>query len=235
MTPPERGRPGRADDPPKAAPADLPGTLTRGAEALGLVLSEGAARRLLAYVALLGKWGAVYNLTAIRDPARILVEHVLVALAIDPVLRRHLDLDTASVADVGSGAGLPGLPLAIVHPTARLLSIEPVGKKIAFQRQVCAELALTNVELHAGRAEGVRRPTDLVLCRAFASLAAFLRASAGLQRPGTLLAAMKGRRPEVDDEVAALPGSVAVEVVPVSVPFLEAHRHLVLMRVAAPA
>lgn len=235
MTSPERGRPGRADDLPQAARADLPGTLARGAEALGLVLSEAAARRLLAYVALLGKWGAVYNLTAIRDPARILVEHVLDALAIVPVLRRHVDLDAASVADVGSGAGLPGLPLAIVHPTSRVLSIEPVGKKIAFQRQVCAELALTNVELHAGRAEDVRRPTDLVLCRAFASLAAFVRASAGLQGRGTLLAAMKGRRTEVEDEVAALPRSIAVEVVPVSVPFLDAHRHLVLMRVVSPA
>jgi len=136
---------------------------------------------------------------------------------------------------VGSGAGLPGLPLAIVHPTSRVLSIEPVGKKIAFQRQACAELALTNVELHTGRAEDVRRPTDLVLCRAFASLAAFVRASAGLQGRGTLLAAMKGRRTEVEDEVAALPRSIAVEVVPVSVPFLDAHRHLVLMRVVSPA
>lgn len=235
MTSPERARSGRTDAQSQAAPADLPGTLARGAEALGLVLPEAAAQRLLAYVALLAKWGAVYNLTAIRDPARILVEHVLDALAIVPVLRRHLDLDVASVADVGSGAGLPGLPLAIVHPTARVLSIEPVGKKIAFQRQVCAELALTNVELHACRAEGVQRPTDLVLCRAFASLAEFVRASAGLRGRGTLLAAMKGRRAEVEDEVAALPRSVAFEVVSVSVPFLDAHRHLVLMRVAAPA
>lgn len=229
---PERVRPGRSGDERSASRDDLRSLLGSGAAALGVALTDLAAQRLLDYVALLAKWGAVYNLTAIRDPARILVEHVLDALSILPVLRRHLDLGAASVADVGSGAGLPGLPLAIVHPTARVLSVEPVGKKIAFQRQVCAELALTNVELHAGRAESLRRPTDLVLCRAFASLAAFVEAAAGLTGPSTLLAAMKGRRDEVDAELGALSPSVRTDVVPVTVPFLDAHRHLVLMRVA---
>lgn len=230
---PERARTARASRDRGSELPDLAVLLGRGADALGVALTDLAARRLLGYVALLVKWGAVYNLTAIRDPARILVEHVLDALSILPVLRRQLDLDAATVADIGSGAGVPALPLAIVHPTARVLSVEPVGKKIAFQRQVCAELALTNVELLSERAESLRRPTDLVLCRAFASLAGFVAAAGGLSGPSTLLAAMKGRREEVDAELAAVPPAVRVEVVPVTVPFLDAQRHLVLMRVAA--
>ncbi len=219
---------------PAADPAELATRLRSGADELGLDLAEPVLRRLLDFVGLLAKWNAVYNLTAIRDPAEMLVQHLLDALSIIPPLRRRLDLERCTAADVGSGAGLPGLPLAIVHPGMRLVSIEPVGKKSAFQRQVCTELALTNVEVHAGRAESLTRPMDLVTCRAFASLADFVDAAAGLTGPATLLAAMKGQRAGLDAERAALPPDRIVEIEPLRVPFLDAERHLVLIRRAAP-
>ncbi|MEI7443931.1 MAG: 16S rRNA (guanine(527)-N(7))-methyltransferase RsmG [Burkholderiales bacterium] len=209
---------------------DLAGLLAEGAAELGLGLTEPTLRKLLDYLALLRKWNAVYNLTSVRDPAQMLVQHLLDALAVLPALRARLDLDRATVADVGSGAGLPGLPLAIVHPGARLVSIEPVGKKTAFQRQVCGELALTNVEVVTARAETLRRPMDLVTCRAFASLADFVDTAAGLTGPSTLLAAMKGTRREIDDELDALPPDCTAGVEAIHVPFLDAERHLVLIR-----
>ncbi len=192
----------RPDRRPSADPAELALRLREGAAELGLVLAEPVLRRLLEFVALLARWNAVYNLTAIRDPRDMLVQHLLDALSIVPPLRRRLDLDHSTIADVGSGAGLPGLPLAIVHPGARVVSIEPVGKKTAFQRQVCSELALTNVEVYTGRAESMTRAFDLVTCRAFASLADFVDAAARLAGPTTLLVAMKG--PEPTDTVAKI-------------------------------
>jgi 16S rRNA (guanine527-N7)-methyltransferase len=215
---------------PSADPAELALRLRQGAAELGLVLAEPVLRRLLEFVALLARWNAVYNLTAIRDPRDMLVQHLLDALSIVPPLRRRLDLDHSTIADVGSGAGLPGLPLAIVHPGARVVSIEPVGKKTAFQRQVCSELALTNVEVYTGRAESMTRAFDLVTCRAFASLADFVDAAARLAGPTTLLVAMKGQRAGLDAEVAALPPDCIAEVEPLRVPFLDAERHLVLIR-----
>jgi 16S rRNA (guanine527-N7)-methyltransferase len=223
--PPERG--------PKAgAPSgvELSRTLRQGVTELGLALDDTTLQRLLDYLALLAKWNAVYNLTAVRDPTQMLVQHLLDSLAVIPPLERRLDLAHASVADVGSGAGLPGIPLAIVHPGARVLSIDPVGKKTAFQRQVCSELALTNFNVYTGRAEALATPCDLVICRAFASLVDFVDAAAGLTGPSTLLAAMKGQREGIDAEIAALGGHFTVEVEPLRVPFLAAERHLVLLR-----
>jgi 16S rRNA (guanine527-N7)-methyltransferase len=222
--PPERSATLRRSDAP-----DPPALLRQGVAELGLVLDAPTLRQLLDYLELLRKWNGVYNLTAIRDPAQMLVQHLLDSLAIVPVLRRRFDLARASIADVGAGAGLPGIPLAIVQPTAKVLSIEPVGKKSAFQRQVCAELALTNFEVYAGRAESVARPVDLVLCRAFASLPDFIDAAAGLTGPHTALVAMKGQRAEIDAEVAALPPGYGVDIVPLQVPFLAAERHLVIL------
>ena len=216
---------------PVRAPADL---LDEGAQALGLALEPAARRRLLDYVALLARWNAYYNLTAVRDPSDMIVHHVLDALAIVPPLRARVALSGATVADIGSGAGVPALPLAIVEPGAHLVSIEPVRKKSAFQTQVCAELGLTNVEVLAERAQALQRPCDLVLSRAFAALADFVAAAAGLLGPRTALAAMKGRRAGLDDELRALPGGWQAEVMPLTVPFLAAERHLVLLR-RAPA
>ena len=222
--PPERRASGA-----QANALDLSELLRQGVAQLGLVLDERTLRQLLDYLDLLRKWNSVYNLTAVRDPAQMLVQHLLDSLAILPPLRRRLDLAHMTIADVGSGAGLPGIPLAIVQPTAAVLSIEPVGKKSAFQRQVCGELALTNFEVYAGRAESLARPVDLVLCRAFASIADFIDAAAGLTGPTTVLAAMKGQRAGIDAELAALPPEYGATIEPLQVPFLAAERHLVLI------
>jgi 16S rRNA (guanine527-N7)-methyltransferase len=209
---------------------DLPVILAQGAADLGLTLDDATLRRLLDYVGLLRKWNSVYNLTSIRDSAQMLVQHLMDSLAILPALRKTLDVDHATVADIGSGAGLPGLVIAIVHPGTHIVSIEPVGKKTAFQRQVCTELALTNVEVVTGRAETVARTVDLVLCRAFASLADFVDIAAGLTGSDTLLAAMKGQRREIDEELEGLPADCTAGIVPIQVPLLDAERHLVLIR-----
>jgi 16S rRNA (guanine527-N7)-methyltransferase len=226
MPPDARGRgAATADDRP-----DLQSLLARGLAELHLAPDEPTCRRLLDYLALMHKWNAVYNLTAIRNSRDMLVQHLLDALAIIAPVQRRMSLERATIADVGSGAGLPGLPLAILHPGAHLVSIEPVGKKSAFQRQVCSELALTNIEVLAERAETVARPCDLVTCRAFATLADFVDVAAGLTGPRTLLAAMKGQRTALDAEIAALPPDCVVQVDPLKVPFLDAERHLVTIR-----
>jgi 16S rRNA (guanine527-N7)-methyltransferase len=204
--------------------------LEKGAEALSLPIDPSTRQRLLGYVTLISKWNAVYNLTAIRDLRQMLVQHLLDSLSIVQPLRRRIDLDRARIADVGSGAGLPGLVLAMLAPGLHLTSIEPVGKKAAFQRQVQAEFALTNVEIITGRAEAVHAPQDLVVCRAFASLNDFVAVTAGLCRPDTLIAAMKGTRAGALEEAEALPPGFAVELEPLTVPYLDAERTLVLIR-----
>jgi 16S rRNA (guanine527-N7)-methyltransferase len=211
---------------------DLEGDLRSGLNTLDLPLPDDTVERLLTYLQLLAKWNAVYNLTAVRDPHAMLIQNVLDSLAVVRPLRAALDLDHARIADVGSGAGLPGLLFAIVCPAAQVLSIEPVGKKTAFQKQVAAELALTNVEIFTGRAEAVSRPTDLVVSRAFAALAEFLSVCKGLIGPDTVVAALKGQRAGIDTECAALPAGWEVDITPVTVPGLAAQRHLVLMQPA---
>ena len=207
--------------------ADLPVLLAEGLEALDLPLSEAVQQQLLHYLQLLSKWNQVYNLTGIRQPREMLVQHLLDALAVLPRLRAQGSLVGAQLADVGSGAGLPGLPLAIAEPGLSLLSIEPTGKKAAFQRQACAELALTNVRVIEERAESVSQPVDRILCRAFASLQDFIACSQGLAGPSTRWVALKGRQAEIEAERAALPPDWPVEVEALQVPGLSAERHLV--------
>lgn len=215
---------------PTAGSIDLPELLRQGVAELGLVLDDPTLRQLLDYLGLLRKWNGVYNLTSVREPAQMLVQHLLDSLTIIPALRRHVDLARATIADIGSGAGLPGIPLAIVQPTSKVILIEPVGKKSAFQRQAGAELALTNIDVYNGRAESLQRPCDVVICRAFATLNDFLEAGAGLLGPSTLFVAMKGQRSEIDAETAALPPGYTTETEALQVPFLAAERHLVLIR-----
>ncbi len=209
---------------------DLAERLRQGLQALGLSLDAATQQRLLDYLALLTQWGAVYNLTAVRDPEQALIQHLLDALSIVAPLRQRLDLTAGWVADVGSGAGVPGLILAMVEPRLRLLSVEPVGKKAAFQRQVCAELALTHVEVSAARVEQLERSCNLVLCRAFASIPDFVTAAGRLVAPTTTLAAMKAQGREIHAELAQLGSNYTTEVVPLRVPMLDAERHLVLIR-----
>ena len=202
--------------------AEVSARLAAGLDALGLPLAPAQVGALAALLAELGEWNSRMNLTAIRDPVEAVDKHVLDSLAVLPLLRG------LAVADVGSGAGFPGLPLAIADPDRRFCLIESIGKKAAFLRHVIARLDLPNVEVAAVRAEShwPPRPFDSVVSRALGSLAEFVRVAGHLAgRDGRLLA-MKGKIPEA--EIAALPaGWKLVAVHPVSVPGLDAERCVV--------
>ena len=209
--------------------------LDAGLAALGLNLGADARHRLIDYLGLLAKWNAVYNLTAIRDPEQMLVQHLLDSLAtVRPLAESSTGSQAAprSLFDIGSGGGLPGIPLAIVWPHTRVDLVEPVGKKAAFLRQCAAELGLANVTVHAARVEDLSPPAvvpDLIVCRAFASLADFVGGLVRLAGPDTRVVAMKGQAP--DDEIAALPPEWEVSgLQPLEVPGLDAARHLVFLR-----
>ena len=200
--------------------------LERGLGALGLDLPEAARARLLAYAALLLKWNKVYNLTAIRDPAEIVTHHLLDSLAVLP----HL-AGVRTLADVGSGGGLPGIPLAIARPALAVTSIETVSKKASFQQQARIELGLANFTPLCARVEQVRpeAPFDGVISRAFSDLADFVRLTGHLIAPEGRLYAMKGVYPEA--EIAALPAGWGVDTsIELQVPELPAERHLIVLK-----
>ncbi len=193
--------------------------LDAGLHALQLPV-EPLATRLLAYLELLARWNATYNLTAIRDPQQMLTLHLLDSLAIAPFVHGR-------VADIGSGAGLPGLVLALARPDIQVTSIESAGKKARFQREAVRVLGLANVSVLAERAEQAPRGEgfDCVLSRAFGSLAQFVRVGGHLLRDNGRLLAMKGVIPA--DEIAALPaGWTLVATRALAVPGLDAQRHL---------
>ena len=201
-------------------------------------------RQLLAHLALLAKWNAVYNLTALRDPDQMLTQHLFDCLAVLPVLRDparagrdHL-ADGAVVLDVGSGGGLPGVVLAICAPGVQVHCVDAVAKKAAFVRQVRAELGLAKLFAPHARVEtprvrpsgeaGTLPPVTLAISRAFASLADFVRLTQGLLAPDGVWAAMKGAMP--DDELRALPAGVELlAAITLGVPQLDARRHLLLL------
>jgi 16S rRNA (guanine527-N7)-methyltransferase len=206
--------------------------IAEGARALALVLPTGAERRLADFLALLGKWNRVYNLTAIREPERMVTHHVLDSLAIVPALEA-LGVGQAGVRvlDVGSGGGLPGLPLAIARPQWQVTLCEPSHKKATFLAQAVAELALSNVEVAALRVEDCRpaHPFGVVVSRAFSDLATFVAAARPHLAPGGVIVAMKGVVPE--EEIADLPSDVEIVAMPVlAVPGLDAARHLIVMK-----
>jgi len=196
--------------------------LERGIDELALALPAGAAEQLLAYAELLTKWNRTYNLTAIRDPLEMVSRHLLDSLAVLP----HLPMsDGAAIADVGSGAGLPGIPLAIARSEWRVTLNDSSQKKAAFLRQAAIELGMRNVETYEGRVETWRPTTRfaVVVSRAFADLAEFIAKCRHLVAPGGVLAAMKGAAPAAQD--------AQCRVVELKVPLLDARRHLVLCRV----
>jgi 16S rRNA (guanine527-N7)-methyltransferase len=190
---------------------------------------------LLQFRDLLNRWNRVHNLTAVREPAQMLATHLVDCLALVPALRRELPHLSATarprLLDVGSGGGLPGLVLAITHEAWQVDCIDAVGKKSAFVRQAIAELGLSNARALHGRVEalGGEPPYDLVISRAFASLADFCAWTRHLLRPRGAWAAMKGVVPEA--EMAALPPWVEVfHVEQLHPPGLDARRCLVWMR-----
>jgi len=200
--------------------------LERGLQTMGLALSASVEEQLLKYIELLVKWNRTYNLTAVRDPLAMVSHHLLDSLAVLP----HLAFagERARVADIGSGAGLPGIPLALARPDWRVALVEANEKKAAFLQQAKIELALPNVQIHSGRAEEWR-PAErfaVVISRAFAELAQFVTACKHLLAPDGVVAAMKGKDPR--EEISRLHGDYRCKVLKLEVPLVEGERHLVL-------
>ncbi len=210
--------------------------LRDGLAFLGLDLSAAMQSKLLGLVALLKKWNRTYNLTAVRDEGEMVTQHLLDSLAVLPVLPElcaAVSPGTAQAgrrwADVGSGAGLPGIPLAIARPDLAMTLIETVEKKSAFQRQAKIELGLSNVTVFNGRVEDMPGGRfDGVISRAFADLTDFVHAAGHLAAGDGRLYAMKGLVPE--DEIKRLaPGWAVLECARLTVPGLDAQRHLIVL------
>ncbi len=210
-----------ADFPRESLAADL----GAGLEALGIGLAPAARERLLDYLALLARWNRAYNLTAVRDPAAMVRLHLLDSLAILP------ETGEGRLLDVGAGAGLPGIPLAIARPALAVTLLDTNGKKTRFMGHVVRSLGLANCEVVQSRVEAFEPPAcfDTVVSRAFSSLAQMLEWSGHLAcRSGKLLA-MKGKYPA--EELAELPDGYRLEAVrALDVPGLDSSRHLVILR-----
>lgn len=193
--------------------------LDRGLAELAFELPDGGRDKLLQYVALLEKWNRTFNLTAIRAPREMVSHHLLDSLAVAPHLRLPAG---ARLADVGSGAGLPGIPLAVACPQWAVTLNDSNTKKTAFLRQAAIELRLGNVSVHEGRVQNWH-PAErftVVISRAFAELSDFIDACRHLVAPGGTLAAMKGAAPRVP---------AGAQLIRLRVPLLNAERHLVLL------
>jgi len=220
---------GRANDP------DI--RLAQGADQLGLPLRAEDRERLLAFLKLIAQWNRVYNLTALKTPDEMFTHHLLDCLAVVLPLDRWLASAKASrqpqLLDVGTGAGLPGVVLAILRPNWNVTCIDAVAKKVSFIRQVSGELGLPNLEAIHGRVENTgawgERRFDLIVSRAFASLADFVRLTRHVLACEAAWAAMKAQL--TDEEIAAVPPDVEMfHVEHLSVPELEAQRRLVWLR-----
>jgi len=201
--------------------------LTAGIAALGLSLPADAEAKLLAYLALLGKWNRVYNLTAVREADRMVSHHLLDSLAAVPYFQAE------TVLDVGSGGGLPGVPLAIARPELQVTLIDSIAKKTAFLLQAKAELGLTNLRVVTGRVEDFRPEIgfDVITSRAFSDLKEFVTLTRHLLGPRGHWLAMKGLYPH--EEIALLPAGVRVSADhALVIPGLEASRHLIVLEPA---
>ena len=211
--------------------------LRAGLNALQLKLNDQQVRQLLDYLMLIGKWTKVYNLTAVRDPAEMMTHHLLDSLAVILPLLRYLrgaGLEQGGrLLDVGSGAGLPGVVVAICCPGVAVTCVDTVAKKAAFIKQAALALKLPNLTGLQARVESITQPFDVVCSRAFASLADFTQWSLGALAPGAVWMAMKGKYPA--DELAALPATVGLfHVEQLRVPGLDAERCILWLRQTPP-
>jgi 16S rRNA (guanine527-N7)-methyltransferase len=207
--------------------------LRAGLAVLELTLDDPQVGVLLDYIALIQKWTKVYNLTAVREPRDMLTHHVLDSLAVVRPLRQQLEArglgQAARVLDVGAGAGLPGVVLAVCFPEMTVDCVDTVAKKAAFVQQVAVSLKLANLRGIHARVESLTEPYDVACSRAFASLADFTAWSSAALSPAGVWMAMKGKHPE--SEIADLASDVLVfHVEPLQVPGLDAERCLVWMR-----
>lgn len=200
----------------------LKAKLQKGLLEMRLDISEPAQQKLLDYIALIHKWNKVHNLTAVRDPADMITLHLLDSLAVVPHIKAK------RLLDVGSGAGLPGIPLAICLPELQVTVLDSIEKKTSFMRQAKAELGLTNLEVVCGRVEQFRPGElfDVIISRAFSDLKLFTSLTKHLGRLGGLWLAMKGVHPHEELEQISIQPSA---VVPLTVAGLEAQRHLVFL------
>ena len=212
---------------------DLRSTLLAGLAALQLELSEQQISQLLAYQEMIGKWTKVYNLTSVRNPSEMMTHHLLDSLSVVPALQRYLQgaglAQGSGLLDVGSGAGLPGVVIAICCPAVNVTCVDTVAKKAAFIKQAALALKLPNLAgLHA-RVESITEPFDIICSRAFASLADFTNWSMGALVPQGVWMAMKGKHPS--DELLALSKNIAMfHVEQLKVPGLDAERCLLWLR-----
>jgi 16S rRNA (guanine527-N7)-methyltransferase len=197
--------------------------LAAGLADLGLNVPDSAQQKLLAFRDLLLKWNKTYNLTALRDPAQAISHHLLDSLAILPLL------DGGNLLDVGSGGGLPGIPLAIALPELQVCMVDTVQKKTTFLQQAVIELGLKNVTVNHARVEEMQGQYAQITSRAFAELGLFVSLTRHLLAPNGHWLAMKGIRP--DDELKGLPADIVVEaIIPLTVPGLGAERHLIILK-----
>ena len=198
-------------------------TLAAGLAELGIELPADAQTKLLAFRDLLLKWNKTYNLTALRDPAQAIPLHLLDSLAILP------HVGNGALLDVGSGGGLPAIPLAIVRPELSVSMVDTVQKKTTFLQQAVIELGLTNAAVYHARVEKMSGQYAQISSRAFSELGLFVELTRHLLAPGGRWLAMKGVRP--DDEIASLPADISVEaIIPLTVPGVDAERHLIIMK-----
>jgi 16S rRNA (guanine527-N7)-methyltransferase len=197
--------------------------LYQGVADLKLTLPPAAEAMLLHYLELLAKWNQTYNLTAVRDPEEMVTRHLLDSLAVVPHVRGP------RVIDIGTGPGLPGLPLAIALPELSFTLLDANGRMLRFVTQAVGELGLKNVEIVQSRVENYRpgRKFDTLISRAFSSIADMLNSARHLCAPNGRFLAMKGTRPE--EELAAVPAEYTTEIVVLAVPGLRADRHLVIL------
>ncbi len=224
-----RSRPGKGPGSHARAGSSQPAQLTEHAQLierarlLGVALTDAAASRLLRLLDELAEWNKAYNLTSIRQREAMLTRHILDSLSI------HEDLQGETVADVGTGAGFPGLPLAVTNPDRRFTLVDSSGKKTRFVLHAARTLALENVTVAQSRAEDLRpeAPFHTITARAFAALPELLEKVRGSCGPGTRVLAMKGRYPAA--EIAAVePPWRIVRTRPLEVPGLGEERHLVV-------
>jgi 16S rRNA (guanine527-N7)-methyltransferase len=202
--------------------------LAAGLCQLTLELAPEVQAQLIKFIELLHKWNKVHNLTAVRDPAKMIAYHLLDSLVVAPYV------EGKRLLDVGSGGGLPGIPMAIIKPGLEVTLLDSNQKKTGFLRQAVIDLGLKNVNVVAGRVEQFQPDQlfDMVISRAFSELAEFVKLARHLLAENGKLLAMKGVYPEA--EMAALPSDIKVEqVISLDVPELGAQRHLVVMRVLA--
>lgn len=202
--------------------------LSEGLQSLSLELTQAQQQALLDYIALLGKWNKVYNLTAVREPEQMLSQHVLDCLAVLPPLKQVFP-EALDLIDVGAGGGLPSVVFAIACPHWQITAVDTVAKKAAFIQTTAHSLRLVNLKAVHSRVEALTGGFDVVTCRAYASLRDFCDSSRHLLKPNGVWIAMKAKLSA--EELTDLPATVRVDKVePLAVPGLDADRCLVWMR-----